>query len=54
MYRHLRRWLAGSGAGAQIIVADNAPPPEADADVVVRFSRRRDVPPYGLIDDETA
>jgi hypothetical protein len=53
IYRHLRRWLAGRGAGAQVVVADNAPPPEADADVIVRFSRRPDQPPYGLIDDET-
>jgi hypothetical protein len=53
IYRHLRRWLAGRGAGAQIVVADNAPPPEAEADVIVRFSRRPDQPPYGLIDDET-
>jgi hypothetical protein len=52
VYRHLERWLAGSGQGAQIIVADNAPPPTAAADVVVRFSRRVDRPPYALIDDE--
>ncbi|MDG6103102.1 DNA recombination protein RecN [Dactylosporangium aurantiacum] len=54
VYRHLDRWLAGRGVGAQIVVADNAPPPEAAADVVVRFSRRPDQPPYGLIDDETS
>jgi hypothetical protein len=53
IYRHLHTWLAGRGAGAQVIVADNAPPPQADPDVVVRFSRRPDQPPYGLIDDET-
>jgi hypothetical protein len=53
IYRHLQRWLAGRGAGAQVVVADNAPPPEAEADVIVRFSRRPDQPPYGLIDDET-
>ncbi|BCB87065.1 ATP-binding protein [Phytohabitans suffuscus] len=53
VYRHLRRWLAGPGAGAQIVVADNAPPAEAEQDVIVRFSRRSDQPPYGLIDDET-
>lgn len=52
VYRHLERWLAGPGQGAQIIVADNAPPPTAAADVVVRFSRRADQPPYALIDDE--
>jgi hypothetical protein len=61
IYRHLERSLAGRGVGAQIVVADNAPPPppppppppSAAADVIVRFSRRPDQPPYGLIDDET-
>ncbi len=51
-YRHLERWLAGAGMGAQLVVADNAPPPTADSDVVVRFSRRADRPPYALIDDD--
>lgn len=54
VYRHLERWLAGRGVGAQIVVADNAPPAAAADDVVVRFSRRPDQPPYGLIDDETS
>ncbi|MEV6844980.1 DNA recombination protein RecN [Actinoplanes sp. NPDC051411] len=45
VYRHLERWLAGPGQGAQIIVADNAPPKTAAADVVTRFSRQA-----GLID----
>jgi hypothetical protein len=53
IYRHLRSWLAGPGAGAQIVVADNAAPSEVEADVVIRFTRRPDQPPYGLIDDET-
>ena len=53
VYRHLRGWLSGRGAGAQVIVADNAPPVEAGPDVIVRFSRRPDQPPYGLIDDDT-
>ncbi|WP_033344827.1 ATP-binding protein [Catenuloplanes japonicus] len=53
LYRHLEAWLAGAGAGAQVIVTDSAPPPAADPDVVVRFSRRVDRPPYALIDDET-
>jgi len=53
IYRHIEDWLAGRGVGAQIVVADNAPPPTAAADVIVRFSRRPDRPPYGLIDDET-
>ncbi|GIH15664.1 DNA recombination protein RecN [Rugosimonospora africana] len=52
-YRHLDAWLAGKGTGAQIVVADNAPPPAAASAVIVRFSRRPDQPPYGLIDDET-
>jgi DNA repair exonuclease SbcCD ATPase subunit len=52
-YKHLHSWLADAGAGAQIVISDNAPPPEADADVIVRFSRRVDLPPYGLIDDAT-
>lgn len=52
VYGHLERWLARAGAGAQIIVADNAPPPTADSDVIVRFSRRADRPPYALIDDD--
>ena len=52
IYRHLERWLAGPGSGAQVVVADNAPPPTADSDVIVRFSRRADRPPYALIDDQ--
>ena len=51
IYQHIERWLARAGAGAQIVVADNAPPATANADVVVRFSRRSDRPPYALIDD---
>jgi hypothetical protein len=53
-YKHLHDWLNGPGQGAQILVVDNAPPPSADDDVVVRFSRRADQPPYGLIDDEVS
>jgi hypothetical protein len=53
IYGHLRGWLAGRGTGAQIVVADNAPPPDTDDDVIVRFTRRADQPPYGLIDDDT-
>jgi hypothetical protein len=53
-YKHLHDWLAGPGHGAQVLVVDNAPPSSADDDVVVRFSRRADQPPYGLIDDEVS
>lgn len=52
VYRHVEAWLAGAGAGAQIVVADNVPPATAASDVVVRFSRLADRPPYALIDDE--
>ncbi|MEV0327445.1 DNA recombination protein RecN [Micromonospora echinospora] len=52
-YRHLHAWLAGPGVGAQVVLVDNAPPPEAADDVILRFSRRVDQPPYGLIDDAT-
>ncbi|MBO0868769.1 MAG: DNA recombination protein RecN [Micromonosporaceae bacterium] len=52
IYRHLYRWLAGRGQGAQVVLADNVPPPIAAGDVIVRFSRRPDRPPYGLIDDD--
>lgn len=53
-YKHLHDWLAGPGEGVQVFVVDNAPPPSADDDIVVRFSRRADQPPYGLIEDEVA
>ncbi len=53
-YHHLHAWLAGPGLGAQVLVVDNAPPAAVDDDIVVRFSRRADEPPYGLIDDEVS
>jgi hypothetical protein len=53
-YHHLSTWLAERGSGAQLIIADNSPPLIAEGDVVVRYSRSEDRPPYGLIDDETS
>ncbi|RLK24756.1 hypothetical protein DER29_2690 [Micromonospora sp. M71_S20] len=53
-YKHLHTWLTGRGAGAQIVIVDNAPPAEVEDDVVVRYSGRADQPPYGLIDDAVA
>ncbi|MGH3757509.1 hypothetical protein [Actinophytocola sp.] len=50
-YRHVEDWLAGRGVGALFVVVDNSPPELAAADVVVRYTRNRAVPPYGLIDD---
>jgi DNA repair exonuclease SbcCD ATPase subunit len=53
-YKHLHDWLGGPGQGAQVLVVDNAPPASVDDDIVVRFSRRADQPPYGLIEDEVS
>ncbi|MER5934683.1 DNA recombination protein RecN [Streptomyces sp. NPDC002054] len=53
-YRHLNTWLAEHGDGAQLIIVDNSPPDLVEGNVVVRFSRNEDRPPYGLIDDETS
>jgi len=53
-YRHLHEWLSGPGVGAQVVVVDNAPPASVDNDIVVRYSRRADQPPYGLIEDEVS
>jgi len=52
--KHVHDWLNGPGHDTQILVVDNAPPPSADDDVVIRFSRRADQPPYRLIDDEVS
>jgi hypothetical protein len=52
-YRHVKTWLAGDGAGAQLIVVDNSPPELVADDVVVRFTRSSSVPPYGLIPEAT-
>lgn len=54
VYKHLDTWLDGPGAGAQILIVDNAPPAMADEDVVIRFSGRAEHPPYGLITDEVS
>jgi hypothetical protein len=53
-YHHLSLWLAERGSRAQLIVADNSPPPLVESSVVVRYSRNEDRPPYGLIEDETS
>lgn len=51
IYQHAKTWLAGPGRGAQLIVVDNSPPESVRGDVVVRFTRDRGNPPYGLIDN---
>lgn len=50
-YTHVQEWLSGDGRGAQLIVIDNSPPDSVANDVVVRFTRDSNDPPYGLIDD---
>lgn len=49
VYNHALAWLAGNGRGAQLIFVDNSPPQQIDT--IVRYSGRRDVDPFGLIDD---
>jgi hypothetical protein len=48
-YAHTKTWLSTEGAGAQLIVVDNSPPASVEDDVVIRFTRDPEVPPYGLI-----
>jgi hypothetical protein len=50
-YRHVREWLLGAGVGAQIVIVDNSPPSLVSDDVVVRYTRTMQQPPYGLIHD---
>jgi hypothetical protein len=52
-YAHAKKWLASDGSGAQLIVVDNTPPSSVDDDIVCRFTRLSDVPPYGLIPEAT-
>ncbi|WP_159400332.1 hypothetical protein [Streptomyces sp. XY431] len=51
IYRHLDLWLRGAGAGAQIILVDNVPPPSVEGAVVARYGGAGGPAPYGLIDD---
>ncbi|WP_338684002.1 hypothetical protein QD712_26020 [Streptomyces acidiscabies] len=51
IYRHLTEWLSGDGAGAQVIIVDNVPPPSVVGSTVVKYSGSTSKPPYGLIDD---
>jgi hypothetical protein len=50
-YQHAKDWLAGPGNGAQLIVIDNSPPQAVARDVVIRYTRDKTRPPYGLISD---
>lgn len=51
-YAHVLRW-AHAHPEAQVVLVDHEPPAAAQGSVVVRYTRRTDVGPYGLIDDQT-
>jgi hypothetical protein len=51
MYEHLQTWLAAHPQ-AQVILVDHETPERARGHEIVRYTRRADVPPYGLIDDQ--
>jgi hypothetical protein len=53
MWTHMSSWCEHH-LQAQLIVVDNTPPPLVEDHVIVRYSRNPSIPPYGLIDDETA
>jgi len=52
MYDHIEQWLA-IHPHAQIIIVDHEPPTSMEDRVIVRYTRRADLPPYGLIEDQT-
>ena len=51
IYRHLERWTEAHPE-AQVIVVDHEPPAFVADKVVVRYTRRPDTRPYGLIEDQ--
>jgi hypothetical protein len=53
MYQHIIEKSKEYGNNAQIIIVDNEPPLFAQEYVIVKYSRNKEKPPYGLIDDET-
>ncbi len=52
LYNHIIQKARDFNNAAQWIIVDNEPPIIADDYVTVRFSRDKNKPPYGLIDDE--
>jgi hypothetical protein len=52
MWTHMKRWCENH-PDAQLVIVENTPPPLVDDDVIIRFSRDPETPPYGLIADET-
>ena len=52
LYSHIIEKASEYQNDSQWIIVDNEPPEIAEKFIVVRFTRNRDIPPYGLIDDE--
>ncbi len=52
LYRHIIENASKYGKDVQWILVDNEPPKIAENFITIKFTRRRDTPPYGLIDDE--
>lgn len=52
VYEHVIEWLAGPGAGAQVVIVDNTPPGNAVDHVRVEYTRDPARPPFGLIVNE--
>lgn len=52
LYRHIIEKASEYQNDSQWIIVDNEPPEIAEKFIAVRFTGSRDVPPYGLIDDE--
>jgi TRAP-type uncharacterized transport system substrate-binding protein len=53
VYEHIIEKASEYGNEAQWIVVDNYPPAIAEPFIKIRFSSNAEIPPYGLIDDET-
>jgi DNA repair exonuclease SbcCD ATPase subunit len=52
LYHHIIEKASEYQNDSQWIIVDNEPPEIAEKFIAVKFTRSRDVPPYGLIDDE--
>ncbi|MFC2066858.1 hypothetical protein ACFLUO_07425 [Chloroflexota bacterium] len=52
LYQHFIQKVTEFDNAAQWIIVDNEPPSIAEDYIGVRFTRDKNNPPYGLIDDE--
>lgn len=51
LYEHVAGWLDAREGEAQVILVDREPPDPFRDTIVAYYSRRADLPPYGLIED---